>query len=89
MSVGISEPCQERLARAAEEQLASRRRVTRALAGGSLSIPGAILVAMETGPWFIWGYSVAGVALLALTRAGCPAGRPRPTPRRRSSRSGR
>ena len=36
------------------------------MTGGSLTIPGAILVAFETGPWFFWGYSVAGMVLLAL-----------------------
>jgi len=46
----------------------ARRKSLRALAGGSLSIPGAILLAMQTGPWFAWGYSVPGLVLLAL---GC------------------
>ena len=36
------------------------------LAGGALAIPGAILVALETDPWFVWGYSAPGVILLAL-----------------------
>lgn len=36
------------------------------LAGGSLNITGAIVTAMETGPWFLWGYSVPGIAILAL-----------------------
>ncbi|MBT8072042.1 MAG: ubiquinone biosynthesis regulatory protein kinase UbiB [Gammaproteobacteria bacterium] len=58
----------EDTARRFEEQLASRRKMVRALAGGSLSIPGAILMALETGPWFIWGYSAVGAILLAL---GC------------------
>ena len=49
----------------AQERLISRRKILHALAGGSLSIPGAILIAMETGPWFLWGYSVPGMVLLA------------------------
>ena len=53
-------------ARARQERLVSRRKTLRALAGGSLTIPGAILTAMETGPWFLWGYSVPGMILLAL-----------------------
>ena len=48
------------------EQFVTRRKILHALAGGSLSIPGAILIAMETGPWFVWGYSTPGIILLAL-----------------------
>ena len=51
-------------ARSRDEQLVSYRKILHALAGGSLSIPGAILIAMETGPWFLWGYSTVGMALL-------------------------
>jgi len=49
-----------------QEQRVSRRKVLQVLAGGFLSIPGAILTAMETGPWFLWGYSVVGMAFLAV-----------------------
>ena len=49
----------------AQEQSLSRHKTLQALAGGSLSIPGAILTALETGPWFLWGYSVPGLTLLA------------------------
>jgi ubiquinone biosynthesis protein len=49
-----------------QEQLAFRRKTLQVLAGGSLSIPGAILTALETGPWFFWGYSAPGMVLLAL-----------------------
>ena len=56
----------EEVTRARQERLISRRKILHALAGGSLSIPGAILTAMETGPWFLWGYSVPGMILLAL-----------------------
>jgi ubiquinone biosynthesis protein len=62
----LTRTASEDTARRLEEQLASRRKMVRALAGGSLSIPGAILMAMETGPWFIGGYSAAGGILLAL-----------------------
>ncbi len=48
------------------EQIASRHKTSQALAGGSLSISGAILTALETGPWFLWGYSVPGIILLAI-----------------------
>lgn len=51
-------------AKARNERLASRRKVLRALVGGSLTIPGAILIALETGPWFLWGYSTIGAVLL-------------------------
>ena len=56
----------EEMARAREERSASRWRILHALAGGALTIPGAILTAMETGPWFLWGYSVPGMVLLVL-----------------------
>ncbi|MCP4044737.1 MAG: ubiquinone biosynthesis regulatory protein kinase UbiB [Gammaproteobacteria bacterium] len=56
----------EDITRAREDRLVSRRKTSRALAGGALTIPGAILIAMETGPWFLWGYSVPGMILLAL-----------------------
>jgi len=56
----------EDVTRARQERLISRRKILHALAGGSLSIAGAILTAMETGPWFLWGYSVPGMVLLAL-----------------------
>ena len=48
-----------------QDQVVLRHRTLQGLAGGSLTIPGAILTAMETGPWFLWGYSVPGFALLA------------------------
>ena len=53
-------------ARSRQEQRVARRKTLQVLAGGSLSIPGAILTAMETGPWFLWGYSVPGIAFLAV-----------------------
>ncbi len=48
-----------------QQQLVANRKIIQALAGGALGIPGAILTAMETGPWFLWGYSAPGMALLA------------------------
>jgi len=48
----------------AQEKAVLRHKTLQALAAGSLGIPGAILTAMETGPWFLWGYSVPGLALL-------------------------
>ena len=62
----LSRTAQDDAARSRREQRDSRRRILRALAGGSLCIPGAILTAMETGPWYLWGYSVPGMILLAL-----------------------
>ena len=47
------------------EHESSHRRTLQVLAGGALSIAGALLIAMETGPWFLWGFSTAGLALLA------------------------
>jgi len=56
----------EDAARSRQEQIVSRHKVLQVLAGGSLSIPGAILTALETGPWFLWGYSAPGMAFLAV-----------------------
>jgi len=54
----------EDAARSRRERLASHRKILQVVAGGSLSVSGAILTAMKTGPWFAWGYSVAGMVLL-------------------------
>ena len=54
----------EDAAKSRHEQRVSRNKVLQVLAGGSLSVPGAILTAMETGPWFVWGYSTPGLVLL-------------------------
>ena len=56
----------EDAAKSRQAQRNSSHKVLQVLAGGSLSIPGAILTAMETGPWFLWGYSVPGMAFLAV-----------------------
>jgi len=62
----LTRTASEDAARSRQEQRVSRRKLLQVMAGGSLSIPGAILTAMETGPWFLWGYSAPGMALLAL-----------------------
>ncbi len=48
------------------EQARWQHKIVQALAGGSLSIAGAILTALEAGPWFLWGYSVPGMVLLVI-----------------------
>ena len=62
----LTRTASEDAAKSRQEQRTSNHKVLRVLAGGSLSIPGAILTAMETGPWFLWGYSVPGMAFLAV-----------------------
>jgi ubiquinone biosynthesis protein len=62
----LTRTASEDAARTRHEQLAAHQKILHALAGGVLAIPGAILVALETGPWFVWGYSTPGVILLAL-----------------------
>ena len=62
----LTRTASEDAARTRKEQQRAGQKTLQALAGGSLSIPGAILIAMETGPWYIWGYSTAGLILLAL-----------------------
>jgi ubiquinone biosynthesis protein len=57
----------EDLARLRAEHERSHRRTLTVLAGGALSIAGALLVAMQTGPWYLWGFSSPGLALLALS----------------------
>ena len=56
----------EDLARLRAEHEVSHRKTLQVLAGGALGIAGAILLAMESGPWFLWGYSGAGLALFAI-----------------------
>ena len=62
----LTRSASEDAAKARLAQRTSSHKVLQVLAGGSLSIPGAILTAMETGPWFLWGYSVPGLAFLAV-----------------------
>jgi len=62
----LTRTASEDAARSRQEQFVARRKMLQALAGGALSIPGAILIAMETGPWFAWGFSTPGIILLAL-----------------------
>lgn len=56
----------EDTARSRQEQRLAQRKKLQVMAGGSLIISAAILTAMETGPWFLWGYSAAGLAFLAV-----------------------
>jgi ubiquinone biosynthesis protein len=53
------------LARLRAEHEVSHRKTLQVLGGGAVGIAGAILLAMETGPWFLWEYSSAGLVLLA------------------------
>jgi len=62
----LTRTASEDAARTRQQQLAAHQKILHALAGGALAIPGAILVALETGPWLLWGYSTPGVILLAL-----------------------
>ncbi len=62
----FSRTTSEDVLRTRREQQAFRRKILQALSGGSLSIAGTILTAMETGAWFMWGYSVPGIALLTI-----------------------
>jgi ubiquinone biosynthesis protein len=57
----------EDLARLRHEHEASHRKTLQVLGGGALAIAGAILVAMETGPWLPGGYSGAGLAFWAIS----------------------
>ena len=57
----------EDLAMLRREHESSHRRTLAVLAGGALAIAGALLIAMETGPWFLWGFSTAGLSLLAVS----------------------
>ena len=62
----LTRTASEDATRSRKEHQVARRKILQALAGGSMSIPGAVLIAMETGPWFVWGYSTPGIVLLAL-----------------------
>ena len=62
----LTRTASEDAAKLRQAQRTASHKVLQVLAGGSLSIPGAILTAMETGPWFLWGYSVPGMAFLAV-----------------------
>ena len=62
----LTRAASEDAAKLRQAQRTASHKVLQVLAGGSLSIPGAILTAMETGPWFLWGYSVPGMAFLAI-----------------------
>ena len=48
------------------ELLISRQKTRLAIGGGSLGMAGAFLIAMETGPWYLWGHSLSGTVLLGI-----------------------
>jgi hypothetical protein len=41
------------------------RSTSQAIAGGALFFSGALMTALETGPWFAWGASPLGLLSLA------------------------
>lgn len=47
---------------------AGSRVLARAISGGALFFSGVLLAALDTGPWYLWGVSMPGIAL-ALTGA--------------------
>jgi ubiquinone biosynthesis protein len=53
------------LAQLRAEHAVSHRRTLGVLSAGAIGIAGALLTGLETGPWFIGGLSVLGLALLA------------------------
>jgi len=44
---------------------ASNRKLARAISGGALFFSGALLAALDAGPWFLWGISAPGLVLAA------------------------
>jgi ubiquinone biosynthesis protein len=44
----------------------SNRRSVRAASGGALFFSGALLTGLETGPWFVYGLSLPGLAIMAI-----------------------
>jgi ubiquinone biosynthesis protein len=55
----------EDLAQLRAEHAVSHRRTLGVLSAGAIGIAGALLTGLETGPWFIGGLSVPGLALFA------------------------
>lgn len=53
------------LAQLRAEHAVSHRRTLGVLSAGAIGIAGALLTGLETGPWFVGGLSVLGLALLA------------------------
>jgi ubiquinone biosynthesis protein len=45
---------------------ASNRKLARAISGGALFFSGALLAALDAGPWFLWGISTPGLLLAAV-----------------------
>ena len=54
------------LERLRREEADSNRRTVRATTGGTLFFSGALLAALETGPWYLAGFSLIGLVLLLL-----------------------
>ena len=42
------------------------RATTRAISGGALFFSGALMAALDTGPWFLWGVSTPGLLCLTI-----------------------
>jgi len=57
----------EDLARLRAEHAVSHRRTLGVLAAGAIGIAGAVLTGLETGPWFLGGLSVLGLALMVVS----------------------
>lgn len=53
------------LAQLRAEHASSHRRTLGVLAAGAIGIAGSVLLGLRTGPWFLGGLSVLGLALLA------------------------
>ena len=56
----------EDLAALRREHSVSHRKTLSALAAGSTLLAGSLFMVTDTGPWFLWGYSAPGIALLAM-----------------------
>jgi ubiquinone biosynthesis protein len=56
----------EDLAAIREEHKYSHRKTILTLAAGAFVISGSFLTAMETGPWYLWGLSAPGIAMVAI-----------------------
>jgi ubiquinone biosynthesis protein len=56
----------EDLAAIRREHQHSHRKTILTLAAGAFVISGSFLTSMETGPWFLWGMSGPGLAMIAI-----------------------
>jgi ubiquinone biosynthesis protein len=57
----------EDLAQLRAEHAVSHRRTLGVLSAGAIGIAGALLLGLQTGPWFVGGLSVLGLSLSALS----------------------